>query len=200
MLKRIFDFLSALIGLIITGPFLLVVAFLIKIDSPGPVFYRAERVGQDGKLIYLFKFRSMKENAAGKGPGITVAGDSRITRFGRFLRKSKIDELPQLINVLIGEMSLVGPRPEDPRYVARYTDEQRRVLKVRPGITSPASVHYRNEEQLLDGPAWEEKYLNQVLPHKLQIELDYLTRRTFFSDLLVLISTLLPVVSIRERS
>jgi lipopolysaccharide/colanic/teichoic acid biosynthesis glycosyltransferase len=181
---------GSLFGLILLSPLLLVLAVLIKADSAGPVFYRAERVGQGGKLFRLFKFRSMVWGAARLGPGITTADDERITRVGRLLRHSKLDEIPQLLNVLKGEMSLVGPRPEDPRYVALYTPEQRRILQVRPGITSPASLLYRDEEQLLTGPDWEQVYTAQVMPHKLQIELDYMERRTCSTDLRVILKTL----------
>lgn len=188
---RLLDLVASLVGLILLSPLFLLVAVLIKVDSPGPVLYRAQRVGRDGGLFRLYKFRSMIEDAARHGPGITSACDTRITRIGRLLRRTKIDELPQLLNVLKGEMSLVGPRPEDPRYVALYTPEQRRVLAVRPGITSPASLRYRNEEQLLSGPDWEQVYVQQVMVHKLEIELDYLARRTLWSDLGIILQTLL---------
>lgn len=190
---RLLDSVLALLGLILLSPLFLLLAVLIKADSVGPVLFRAERVGQGGQLFRLFKFRSMVSHADQRGPGITAAGDERITRVGRLLRKSKLDELPQLINVLTGEMSLVGPRPEDPRYVALYTPEQRRVLEVRPGITSPASLCYRHEEQLLAGPDWEQVYIEQVMPHKLQIELDYVERRTCSTDLNVILRTVLAV-------
>jgi len=189
-MARWLDVLVSLIGLILLGPLFLLLAALIKLDSPGPVFYRAERMGKGGQPFRLCKFRSMVRDAEQHGPAITSAGDNRITRVGRMLRRTKTDELPQLVNVLKGDMSLVGPRPEDPRYVQLYTPEQRRVLEVRPGITSPASLMYRHEEQVLSGPDWEEVYVGQVMPHKLQLELDYLERRTFWSDLWVLFATL----------
>ena len=188
--KRIFDFIMAGIGLLVLSPLFLVLALLIKTTSPGPVFHRAERMGKNGDLFRLYKFRSMAANAAQVGAGITCAGDCRITPVGRVLRRCKLDELPQLINVLKGEMSLVGPRPEDPRYVARYTPEQRRVLSVRPGITSAASVHYRNEETILAGPQWEQQYLTVVLPDKLRLDLDYLDHRTFWSDIGIIRQTM----------
>jgi lipopolysaccharide/colanic/teichoic acid biosynthesis glycosyltransferase len=187
---RLLEAAVSTIGLILLSPTFLLVAALIRLDSPGPVFYRARRVGKDGRPFHLYKFRTMAADAAQRGPGITTAGDRRITRVGKLLRKTKIDELPQLINVLKGEMSLVGPRPEDPRYVALYTPEQRRVLAVRPGITSPAAIRYRHEERLLDGPGWEQIYVQEVMAHKLQIELDYLARRTVWSDLGVILQTL----------
>jgi lipopolysaccharide/colanic/teichoic acid biosynthesis glycosyltransferase len=167
------------------------VALLIKLDTPGPVFYRARRIGRGGRPFELLKFRSMVTGAGQLGPGLTIAGDGRITRSGRWLRQTKVDELPQLFNVLKGEMSLVGPRPEDPRYVALYSAEQRRVLAVRPGITSPASIRYRGEEALLAGADWEQTYTGRIMPDKLQRELAYLARRTLWSDLAVLWQTAL---------
>jgi len=189
MIKRLFDFWSALIGLIILSPLFLITSFVIKLSSSGPVFHRGERVGRDGKVFSLYKFRTMTANAATIGPGITAQDDPRVTWVGRLLRRTKIDELPQLINVLKGDMSLVGPRPEDPRYVARYTPKQREVLKFRPGITSAASLAYRREEQILDRLDWEKVYQNEVLPAKLAIDLDYFSKRTLVSDLLLIVRT-----------
>ena len=188
---RWLDLAISLAGLVLLSPLFALVALLIKTDSSGPVLFRARRVGRDGRVFRLYKFRTMVVDADVRGPGITTAGDSRITRVGHLLRRTKIDELPQLVNVLVGEMSLVGPRPEDPRYVALYTPEQQRVLAVRPGITSPASLRYRNEERLLGGPDWRQVYVEQVMPHKLQIELDYLAHRTVWTDLGILFQTLL---------
>lgn len=188
---RLLDVVISLAGLILLSPFFLLVAVLVKLDSSGPVLYRAKRAGEGGRPFQLYKFRTMVSHADRRGPGITVADDGRITQVGRLLRRTKVDELPQLINVLKGEMSLVGPRPEDPRYVALYTPEQRRVLAVRPGITSPASVRFRREADLLESPDWEQVYVEQVMPSKLQIELDYLEQRTVWSDLGVILDTLL---------
>jgi len=190
-MKRTFDFLFSAFFLLILSPVFLLIALLIKLDSPGPVFYRAVRVGKKGEPFRLYKFRSMAAGAAVKGPGITHQGDPRVTWVGNWLRRFKLDELPQLINVCKGEMSLVGPRPEDPRYVAVYTPEQRRVLSVRPGITSAASVRYRHEEKLLIGADWEDTYLQVILPEKLKIDLDYIQRRTFATDLLIIWQTFL---------
>lgn len=187
--RRVFDGLMSALGLILLSPLLLLLAAWVKVDSRGPVFYRARRVGKDGHLFALYKFRSMVVDADKQGPGITVSADRRVTRAGRFLRRTKLDELPQLINVFKGEMSLVGPRPEDPRYVALYTPEQRRVLAVRPGITSAASLAFRHEEQLLEGGNWEEIYREQVMPAKLAIDLAYLERRTMLSDLRLILRT-----------
>jgi lipopolysaccharide/colanic/teichoic acid biosynthesis glycosyltransferase len=180
---RIIDAAASGIGLIVLSPLFLLIALAIKLTSPGPVFYRSMRVGRNGAPFRIYKFRSMVSDADKRGPGITAAGDPRITPVGRLLRRTKLDELPQLINVLKGEMSLVGPRPEDPRYVALYTDEQRQVLRVRPGITSAASLAYRHEEQILSGVDWETQYRQQVMPAKLALDLEYLSRRTVASDL-----------------
>lgn len=189
--KRIFDLLVSALGLIILSPIFALIALLIRLTSPGPVFYRARRVGQGGREFTLYKFRSMVADADRRGPGITAAGDPRVTSIGRVLRRTKLDELPQLWNVLRGDMSLVGPRPEDPRYVALYTPAQRRVLDVRPGITSLASIEYRNEEAVLHGPDWEQRYIHEVMPAKLAIDLRYVQRATLFTDLLIILRTLL---------
>ncbi len=190
MAQRIFDVVISALGLLLLLPLLLGIAVLIKLTSSGPIVHRGKRVGKDGKIFCMYKFRSMAVNAAQLGPGITAAGDAHVTVVGRWLRRPKLDELPQLINVLKGDMSLVGPRPEDPRYVALYTPEQRRVLSVRPGITSTASVYYRHEEAVLQGPNWEEVYRTVVMPNKLRLDLDYLEYRTFLSDMKVLWETL----------
>jgi len=188
MAKQAFDLLVAGVGLVVLSPLLFIIAVLIKLDSPGSVFFRGQRVGQAGRLFRILKFRTMVDNAARLGPGITAADDPRVTRVGRWLRRTKIDELPQLWNVVRGEMSLVGPRPEDPRYVALYTDEQRRILSVRPGITSPASIQYRHEEVMLP-PGDMDSYIRKVMPAKIEIDLKYLQRRTFWSDLILLART-----------
>jgi lipopolysaccharide/colanic/teichoic acid biosynthesis glycosyltransferase len=185
---------AASCGLVVLSPLLLTVALLVKLGSPGPVFFRGKRIGRKGELFRVYKFRTMVTDAARRGPGITAAGDPRVTRVGRFLRRTKLDEFPQLINVLRGDMSLVGPRPEDPRYVALYTTEQRRVLDVRPGITSLASVRFRHEEAMLQGEDWESIYREKVLPAKLQIELDYLGRRSVWRDLGVVAQTVMALM------
>jgi len=188
--RRALDVAASLAGLILLSPLFLLIAARIKLDSPGPVFYRAQRVGRGGVLFRLYKFRSMVAGADKRGPGITAAGDDRVTRVGRFLRRTKLDELPQLINVLTGDMSLVGPRPEDPRYVALYTPQQLKVLAVRPGITSAASLTYRHEEQLLAGPDWEKVYREQVLPAKLAVDLAYLEHRSLRQDVFLILRTI----------
>jgi lipopolysaccharide/colanic/teichoic acid biosynthesis glycosyltransferase len=191
--KRVFDFVCAALGLVILMPFFAVIALAIRLNSPGPVFFRGERVGMGGKPFRVFKFRTMVVGAAQQGPGITARGDARITRVGRFLRSYKIDELPQLFNVLRGEMSLVGPRPEDARYVAHYTAAQRRLLQVRPGITSPATLRYHHEERWLEGKDGETAYLDELMPRKLAIELEYLDTRAWSTDLRIILQTLLAI-------
>lgn len=188
MLKRLFDVLVAAIALLALSPLLLVLALAIKIDSPGPVFFRQERVGRYGRPFRIFKFRTMVAVDTRSSIQVTVAGDPRITRVGRLLRGSKLDELPQLIDVLRGTMSLVGPRPEVPRYVEHYPKAWReRLLSVRPGVTDFASVHFRSENELLaraQDP--EQEYLQVILPNKLQYSLHYVDNRSLASDLQVI--------------
>jgi lipopolysaccharide/colanic/teichoic acid biosynthesis glycosyltransferase len=194
MLKRLFDIVASTIGLIILSPFLIGIAIAVKVSSPGPIFYRATRVGRYGDHFKLFKFRSMVINADQIGPGVTGAADPRITPIGRFLRRTKLDELPQLLNVIRGDMSIVGPRPEDARYVAHYTKEQRQVLSVRPGITSPASVQYRDEESMLTGDDWETHYIQEVMPTKLAIDLEYAQSPGILRDFGIILRTIRAVV------
>ena len=186
---RLFDVIVSLAVLVLLSPVLLAVALAVKLHDGGPVLYGGRRVGRNGRIFRVLKFRTMAPDADRRGPGITAEGDPRITPVGRFLRKTKLDELPQFINVLKGEMGLVGPRPEDPRYVALYTDEQKKLLEVRPGITSPASVAFRHEESLLSGEEWEKTYVGRILPRKLEIEAEYLKHRTFLTDVGVLLRT-----------
>ena len=186
--------LAAGAGLLLLSPVFAVIAVLIRLSSPGPVFFRGERIGRHGRPFRIVKFRTMREDAAAVGAGITAANDPRVTRVGRLLRHTKLDELPQLLNVLRGEMSLVGPRPEDPRYVALYSEEQRRVLRVRPGITSPASFQFRNEEALLSGADWERKYRDEIMPQKLRIDLAYVEAAGFWTDLALIWRTVATVV------
>lgn len=185
-MTRAFDLPVSLLGLIVTSPVVLGAAIAVKLDSPGPVFYNGSRVGRDGRPFRIHKLRTMR---AAPGPSITASDDPRITRVGRFLRRTKIDELPQLLNVVKGEMSLVGPRPEDPEYVALYTPEQRRLLSVRPGITGPAALEFADEEALLSGGDGKKRYVEQVMPRKLALELAYADRATFASDLGILVRT-----------
>jgi lipopolysaccharide/colanic/teichoic acid biosynthesis glycosyltransferase len=190
LLRRAMDLTGAAAGLIILSPLLLAIALRIRLHDGGPALYRTWRVGQEGRLFRLYKFRTMVLAADQQGPGITRMADPRITPIGHWLRRTKLDELPQLINVLRGEMSLVGPRPEDPRYVALYTPEERDVLRARPGITSAASLAYRHEESLLSGEDWEGHYCGEVLPRKLALDRAYLERRTVWADLRLILRTL----------
>ena len=193
MAKRLFDIVCAALGLLLLSPLLIVIAVWIKLDSPGPVFYRQQRVGRHGVPFRIHKFRSMVHSLGDSaGPQITVGDDARITRAGRFVRRHRLDELPQLIDVLQGSMSLVGPRPEVPRYVAQYPQAVReKVLSVRPGITDPASLQFRDESTLLARAADPEKeYRDVVLPAKLRLAADYVDKATLAGDLRLIASTL----------
>lgn len=189
MLTRGFDLLASSVGAVLLSPLLVGISAAVWLHDRGPVFYRARRVGRGGREFDVLKFRTMVVDADKQGPGITASGDARITPVGRFLRRTKLDELPQLLNVIRGDMGLVGPRPEDPRYVALYTQEQRTVLAVRPGITSAASLAYRHEEALLSGDDWEHVYRNRVMPEKLAIDLEYLRTRTLRGDVKLIVRT-----------
>jgi lipopolysaccharide/colanic/teichoic acid biosynthesis glycosyltransferase len=190
-LKRLFDIAISAVGLILLSPLFGLIAVLIKRDSPGPVFYRGARCGMGGKVFQILKFRTMYERPEShNGPRVTARGDPRVTRLGRWLRDSKLNELPQLWNVLAGEMSMVGPRPEDPQIACDWPDEvQREVLSVRPGITSPASVMFRNEEGLLNPGELMDTYLNAILPSKLRLDQLYVRHRSFLLDLDTLLWT-----------
>ena len=199
MAKRVFDLLLASLGLALLSPLLLVIAIAIKLDSPGTVFYRQQRVGRRGVPFRIHKFRTMRHDEHGAGPQLTVGADARITRVGAVLRRHKLDELPQLIDVLQGTMSLVGPRPEVPRYVALYPPELRaRVLSVRPGITDLASLAFRNEGELLAHAADPEReYLEVVLPRKLALAASYADAPSLGTDLKILWRTLRLLISAR---
>lgn len=198
MAKRLFDLLLSSIGLLLLAPVLLLIAALVKLDSPGPVMFRQERVGRFGQPFRIHKFRTMRHEPAGQGLQITVGADRRITRVGGFLRASKLDELPQLIDVWLGDMSLVGPRPEVPRYVAHYPAELRdKVLSVRPGITDIASIEYRDESAVLARAADPERaYIDEVLPHKLALAARYVERSSLWLDVWLIWRT---VVAIARR-
>lgn len=189
-MKRAFDLVMSLAGIVLLLPLLLAVALWVKLDSRGPVLFRQERVGRGGRRFRILKFRTMAATQEPRGPAITVGADPRITRAGHVLRRLKLDELPQLGNVLWGDMSFVGPRPEVPRYVAMYTDEQRQVLRVRPGITDPASLTYRRESDMLAGVADPETYyVREIMPAKLRMNLEYLQRQSFCRDLAIIVKT-----------
>ena len=189
-LKRACDVTGALLGLAVLWPLLLVIAAAIVVRDGKPVLFRQERVGRDGRPFRLWKFRTMTAGAEQRGRQITVGADPRITRIGRWLRAMKLDELPQLVNVLRGEMSLVGPRPEVPRYVALYTPAQRAVLALTPGITDPASLRYYDESRVLAGAADPDRlYVDEILPEKIRLNLEYAARATAWSDLGVVFAT-----------
>lgn len=189
-MKRFADFTIALLGLILFSPLLIVIAILLKIDSTGPVFYRQVRVARFNKDFKIFKFRTMFVDSDKKGL-LTIGGrDSRVTKIGYYLRKSKLDELPQLINVILGDMSFVGPRPEVRTYVELYTEVQKKVLNVRPGITDLASIEFRNENELLEEQENPNKfYKDVIMQKKLKINLDYLEKRNLIKDFGVVLKT-----------
>lgn len=191
MAKRFFDLFWACLGLLLIWPLFVVVALLIKLEDGRSVFFRQERVGRDSQAFRIWKFRTMRVGADRMGPAITVGADPRITRVGRWLRASKVDELPQLLNVWTGEMSLVGPRPEVRKYVDLYSEDQRKVLALRPGITDPASIKYRNEGDLLaQSECPDDLYVGTIMPDKIQINLAYAQRANLWSDVRVIFATL----------
>ena len=195
ILKRAMDVVISGGALLVLWPVLLIVALLIKIDDPGPVFYRQVRVGKDGKEFRIFKFRTMVVDADKKGLAITVGRDNRITRMGRFLRKTKLDELAQLLNVFLGDMSFVGPRPEVPKYVNMYTPYQRQVLLVRPGITDYASIAYRNENDMLAGSEDPERmYIDVIMPDKIELNMKYLREISPLADIKLIFGTIAAVI------
>ena len=195
IVKRAMDIVLSACALAILWPLLLLIALAIWIDDPGPVFYRQVRVGRNGKTFRIFKFRSMVMDADKKGLAITVGRDSRITRVGAVLRKTKLDELAQLLNVLFGQMSFVGPRPEVPKYVELYTPYQRQVLLVRPGITDYASIAYRNENDLLAGaPNPETMYIEQIMPDKIELNMKYLREISPLADIRLILKTIVAVI------
>lgn len=176
--QRVLDVVISGLGLVLLSPLILLLSIWIKSDSRGPVLYRGERVGKDGRPFLMYKFRTMVLKADRIGPAVTYRDDPRITKVGRFLRRTKLDELPQLINVLKGEMSLVGPRPEDPSYVAHYNAQQREVLRVKPGITGPTQLQYRDEASMLGGDSADEDYLRRIMPEKVKLDLSYVQNRS----------------------
>jgi lipopolysaccharide/colanic/teichoic acid biosynthesis glycosyltransferase len=194
LVKRIFDIVFSFIGLVVLAPLMVLISLLIKFGSRGSIFFIQERIGKNGIPFNMIKFRTMKSDSEEKGKLTIGSRDPRITVIGYYLRKFKLDELPQLINVLMGEMSFVGPRPEVPKYVNMYTDEQKIVLSVQPGITDNASIEYRNENDLLENSSDPEKfYINSVMPDKLKINIEYINSRTFFSDTLIIFKTVFTI-------
>ncbi|MGE0635530.1 MAG: sugar transferase [Bacteroidia bacterium] len=194
-MKRIIDFIFSLLGIIVLLPVFIIISILIVLDSPGGIFYLQTRVGKNNKNFKLFKFRTMKTDADKKGLLTVGNSDSRITRTGLWLRKYKLDELPQLFNVLLGEMSLVGPRPEVRKYVALYSAEQKKVLSVKPGITDNASIEYADENELLSKQSEPEKfYINEVMPAKLKINLEYISKQSIAEDFRIILKTFFRII------
>ena len=199
-MKRMLDIFASLAGLLLLAPAMVFAAFLIKMDSSGRVLFKQERVGKGFRPFQIYKFRTMVEDATRQGTSITVGADPRITRVGRFLRRTKFDELPQLINVLKGEMSLVGPRPEIPRYVEMFRDDYEEILRVRPGITDPASLKYQDEAEILGraGNA-EDEYVQHILPEKVKLAKDYVNRSSVMYDLALILRTVPKLFGFRTR-
>ena len=195
MLKRFFDIVCSLAGILILLPFFILISLFVILDSRGGVFYRQVRVGKNNKDFFLLKFRTMQTGADKKGLLTVGSKDSRVTRMGYYLRKYKLDELPQLFNVLFGSMSLVGPRPEVRKYVDLYNNEQQQVLSVKPGITDYASIEYANENEILakaENP--EQTYINEIMPHKLLLNLKYIKEQGFVTDIKIIFRTIGKIV------
>jgi lipopolysaccharide/colanic/teichoic acid biosynthesis glycosyltransferase len=193
--KRGLDIIAALTGLIVLAPLFAVIAILIKADSPGPVFFRQERMGKRFRPFRMYKFRTMVKDAPHRGGALTVSGDPRVTRIGKILRQTKIDELPQLINILRGDMSVVGPRPEVRQYVEMFRKNYETILAVRPGITDPASLKYRDESSILarsENP--EQEYIQRVLPDKLRLGEEYVRQSSLVLDLVLIFKTIVSVI------
>lgn len=190
MAKRLFDILFSLFALAILWPVILIVAILVKIDSKGPVFYRPWRTGKDGKRFRIFKFRTMVENADKIGGPSTAYEDVRFTKIGKFLRRCKIDEIPQFINILKGEMSVVGPRPQVEEYTRLYQGEQKLIISVRPGLTDYASIEFINLDKILGNENVDEKYLREIEPRKNELRLQYVKERTFWIDIKIIFWTI----------
>lgn len=201
--KRIVDLVCSTLGLLVVSPLFLCIAIWIKLDSKGPVFFRQERVGKQGHLFWIYKFRTMvhETHRAGTGLAITTAHDLRITRAGEVLRKYKLDELPQLLNIIRGEMSLVGPRPEVPRYVALYDEQQKQVLELVPGLTDEASIRYRDENQLLGNKETAEQvYIQQLMPDKLRLNMVYMKEASMKKDFAIIIRTICAIAGKEKAS
>jgi len=191
--KQLFDFTMAILGIACTFPMMVLVATAVKVSSRGPMLFRQYRVGKDGKRFELLKFRTMIHDPADSSPGVTRSGDPRVTAAGGFLRRWKLDELPQLLNVLGGDMSFIGPRPDQPQFIAALAPDLRQILRLRPGITGAATIRFRDEQQLLAGIEGEElitHYVKIVLPLKAQLDLEYARTATFLTDLHLLFRTL----------
>ena len=200
VVKRIYDRVFSALGLLVLLPLFIIIAILIKLDSPGPVFYKQTRIGKDGKEFQIYKFRKMHADVGDSGSRLTLANDQRMTRFGAFLRKSKLDELPQAFNVLKGDMAVVGPRPETPGYVNLYTPEQRQVLRVTPGITDYASIYFIDEGELLEQAADSEKYyIETLMPQKIRLNMRYIRNMSFATDMKIIYLTFRKVLAALGR-
>ncbi|MDO9575677.1 MAG: sugar transferase [bacterium] len=178
----------SLVAVVLLSPLLVAIAMLIKLDSRGPVFYKSKRIGKEGIPFFMYKFRSMFNNSSGSK--ITTSDDKRITKIGKILRRWKLDELPNLFNVLRGEMSLVGPRPEVPEYVEKFKERYNSILKVKPGVTGPSQIQYVNESSILTTQSLEEEYSNNMLPDKINLDLEYIKNQSFVHDIKILFKTL----------
>ena len=198
MIKRLFDFIFSLSGLVIVSPLIAVIAVVVKVESPGPVLYKGARAGKAGKPFRILKFRTMVVDAEEIGGPSTADDDPRITKVGKFIRKYKLDELPQLINVLKGEMSFVGPRPEVPMEVETYNNEERRILNVKPGITDYASMTFHNEGEILKGSSDpHQAYREKIRPEKIRLAVRYVDEQSFWVDLKIIIKTIIALVKTR---
>lgn len=194
-IKRFFDMFVSLIAIIVLSPFFILIALLIKIGSNGPVLFKQTRIGRNELPFEIYKFRTMVVDAEKLGTQITIGKDPRITKIGHFLRKTKLDELPQLFNVLKGEMSFVGPRPEVPKYTKLYSEQQRLVFTVRPGITDYASIKYRDENELLGNVENPEKvYIEEIMPDKLHLNIEYIQRRSLLEDIKIIFLTVMKIM------
>ena len=198
MVKRLFDFVICIMMLPLVCPLLLVIAMIIKNNSPGPVFYRGVRIGLNGKPFKIYKFRTMVQNAESIGGPSTALNDPRLTRSGKFLRKYKIDELPQLINIICGEMSIVGPRPQVEKYTALYTEKENEILSVRPGLTDYSSVHFINLDEILGDDAVDEKYLKEIEPEKNRLRLKYVRDQSTWTDVRIIFMTIAKMLGMKS--
>ncbi len=198
LLKRLFDIVAAAVLALVLAPVMLLIAALVRLDCPGPVLFRQVRVGRRLRPFQIFKFRTMVVEAERNGPGITIGRDPRVTRVGRILRRFDLDELPSLLNVLRGDMSIVGPRPEVPEYLPYYTEEQRQVFSVRPGLTDLGTLAFRNEAAYLVSDDPQRVYVQEILPRKLALNLEYVKNRSFLLDLRLIFRTLIKILMQRK--
>lgn len=195
-MKRLFDLVLSICGILFLLPFFIIISVLIKLDSPGDIIFKQTRVTKDGKEFKIFKFRTMKSNTEKQGQ-ITIGADSRITFVGNFLRKTKLDELPQLFNIVKGDMSFVGPRPEVPKYVAMYTWDQKEILKVRAGITDYASIYFSNESEILGKQKNPEKfYIEKIMPYKIELNKKYIKESGIITDIKIIFLTIFKVAGL----